>query len=51
MKNKIILHVPHSSTNIPLMDGYTVDSSSLASEILKLTDWYTDDLLPPMMKK
>ena len=44
MKNKVILHVPHSSTNIPLMDGYTVDSNSLASEILKLTDWYTDDL-------
>ena len=44
MKNKIILHVPHSSTNIPLMDGYTVDSNSLANEIIKLTDWYTDDL-------
>jgi len=44
MKNKIILHVPHSSTNIPLMDGYTVDANSLANEILKLTDWYTDDL-------
>ncbi len=44
MKNKIILHIPHSSTNIPLMDGYIVDLISLEKEILKLTDWYTDDL-------
>ena len=44
MENKIILHVPHSSTNIPVMDGYMVNANSLASEILKLTDWYTDDL-------
>lgn len=44
MKNKIILHIPHSSTNIPLKDGYVVDSNSLEKEILKLTDWYTDDL-------
>ncbi len=36
--------MPHSSTNIPLMDGYTVDENFLAKEMLKLTDWYTDDL-------
>ncbi len=44
MKNKIILHIPHSSTNIPFKEGYVVDSFSLEKEILKLTDWYTDDL-------
>lgn len=44
MKNKIILHVPHSSTNIPFNEGYIVDLISLEKEILKLTDWYTDDL-------
>jgi len=44
MKNKLILHLPHSSTNIPLNEGYIVDSIALESEILKLTDWYTDDL-------
>lgn len=36
--------MPHSSTNIPLMDCYTVDENFLAKEMLKLTDWYTDDL-------
>lgn len=44
MKTKIILHIPHSSTNIPFTDGYVVDTTSLEQEILKLTDWYTDDL-------
>jgi N-formylglutamate deformylase len=44
MDKKIILHVPHSSTEIPLYDGYLVDSSVLDKEILKLTDWFTDDL-------
>lgn len=44
MKNKIILHIPHSSTNVPLKDGYVVDQNTLEKEILKLTDWYTDDL-------
>ncbi len=44
MDKKIILHIPHSSTKIPLYDGYLVDSTVLDKEILKLTDWYTDDL-------
>ena len=34
---KLILH-------IPIIEGYLVDSSILENEILKLTDWYTDDL-------
>ena len=44
MENKLILHIPHSSTDIPMMDGYVVDEKSLENEMLKLTDWYTDDL-------
>jgi len=44
MDKKIILHIPHSSTNIPLTEGYLVDAIALEKEILKLTDWYTDDL-------
>lgn len=41
---KIILHIPHSSINIPNMEGYVVDKKILDDEILKLTDWYTDDI-------
>jgi N-formylglutamate deformylase len=44
MDKKIILHIPHSSTQIPLTAGYIVDAIALEKEILKLTDWYTDDL-------
>jgi N-formylglutamate amidohydrolase len=41
---KLILHIPHSSTIIPLKEGYCVTDEILNQEILKLTDWYTDDL-------
>jgi N-formylglutamate deformylase len=41
---KLILHIPHSSTIIPLKDGYIVPDEILQSEILKLTDWYTEEL-------
>lgn len=41
---KLILHIPHSSDNIPFKEGYVVDETILNKEILKLTDWYTDDL-------
>lgn len=44
MKNKLILHIPHSSLNIPIREGYVVDNESLDKEMLMLTDWYTDDL-------
>ena len=44
IERKIILHVPHSSTNIPLTEGYVVDFIALEKEMLKLTDWYTNDL-------
>lgn len=44
MENKIILHVPHSSLQVPSMEGYVVGKDVLLAEMLKLTDWYTDDL-------
>lgn len=43
-KQKLIIHVPHSSTHIPNKTGYAIDYVELNSEILKLTDWYTDEL-------
>lgn len=41
---KLILHIPHSSTKIPFMDGFIADSDKITAEIFKLTDLYTDDL-------
>ena len=43
MKN-LILHIPHASTIIPFDDGYCISDETLNQEIMKLTDWYTDDL-------
>lgn len=40
----LILHIPHSSDKIPMDTGYVVDNKILDEEIIKLTDWYTDDL-------
>jgi len=40
--SKIILHIPHSSTTIPLKYGYQVNDAFLMAKILKLTDWYTE---------
>lgn len=41
---KLILHIPHSSTNIPSLEGYVDDKTKIENEIIKLTDWYTDEL-------
>jgi N-formylglutamate amidohydrolase len=41
---KLILHIPHSSTTIPFIDGFIADSDKITAEIFKLTDLYTDDL-------
>jgi len=41
---KIILHIPHASVHIPLKDGFLLDAGGMEKEILKLTDWFTDDL-------
>lgn len=41
---KLVLHIPHSSTEIPILDGYVSSHGEIQQEIIKLTDWYTDDL-------
>ena len=41
---KLILHIPHSSTTIPSLEGYINDKTKIENEIIKLTDWYTDEL-------
>ena len=41
---KLILHIPHSNINIPLLDGYIQDADKIHNELIKLTDWYTDEL-------
>ena len=41
---KLVLHIPHSSTEIPILDGYVSSHDEIQQEIVKLTDWYTDDL-------
>jgi N-formylglutamate amidohydrolase len=41
---KLILHIPHSSVNMPLLDGYIQDADKIQNELIKLTDWYTDEL-------
>jgi N-formylglutamate amidohydrolase len=44
MKQQIILHLPHSSIRIPIREGFIVSKKELEEEILKLTDWHTEDL-------
>jgi N-formylglutamate deformylase len=41
---KLILHIPHSSVNIPILEGYIQDAHEIQNELIKLTDWYTDEL-------
>ena len=41
---KLILHIPHSSVNIPILEGFTEDADKIQNELIKLTDWYTDEL-------
>jgi N-formylglutamate amidohydrolase len=41
---KLVLHIPHSSTVIPILEGYVSTQEEINQEIIKLTDWYTDDL-------
>ena len=41
---KLILHIPHASTNIPYLDGFQIGKQEIDHELLILTDWHTDDL-------
>ena len=48
---KSILHIPHSSTNIPLFEGYLKPNERLIEEMNLLTDWFTDELYDLPYKK
>jgi N-formylglutamate deformylase len=41
---KLILHIPHSETKIPIKEGFILNDQIIQNEILKLTDWHTEDL-------
>ena len=41
---KLFLHVPHASSEIPILDGFLISKAQIEGEILKLTDWHTEDL-------
>jgi len=41
---KLIIHIHHASVNIPFKKGFVADDTIINKEILKLTDWYTDEL-------
>jgi len=43
-RNKYVLHIPHSSTNIPDESFYVLDKENFNNEIQKLTDWETDKI-------
>ncbi len=41
---QLILHIPDASNHIPLKEGFIVNESFLQAEMLKLTDWFTEEL-------
>jgi N-formylglutamate deformylase len=41
---KTIIHIPHASGHIPSYEGYVANEDTINHEILKLTDWHTDNL-------
>ncbi len=41
---KLILHIPHSAKKIPLKKGFIISQEKIDNEIMKLTDWHTEDL-------
>ena len=46
MSEKLIIHIPHSSTNIPVeyMAGILLSGEELTSELLWATDSFCDEL-------
>lgn len=47
----LVVHVPHSSTNIPpdIRQTLCLDDHELQRELLCMTDWYTDRLFDPVL--
>ncbi|MCX6152588.1 MAG: N-formylglutamate amidohydrolase [Candidatus Kapabacteria bacterium] len=43
-RNSVILHIPHSSVKIQNSIGFTKDKRIIQDEILKLTDWNTNEI-------
>ena len=45
-QSRVIVHIPHSSTNIPkqFRREFLPEKEKLHSELLCMTDWYTDEL-------
>ena len=41
---KLILHIPHSATKIPIKEGFILGDEIIENEIIKLTDWHTEAL-------
>lgn len=41
-----IIHIPHASTEIPAKwrEQFCIDEESLRQELIRMTDWYTDEL-------
>jgi N-formylglutamate deformylase len=44
----VVLHIPHSSRQVPAQErqGIRLDDAALNSELLRMTDAYTDELFP-----
>lgn len=42
LSDTFVLHIPHASINIPMFDHYI--KGKLDNEIIKLTDWATDEI-------
>jgi len=46
----VVAHLPHASVRIPaqVRAEILVDDTELEAELVRLTDWYTDDLFAPL---
>jgi N-formylglutamate deformylase len=49
MSLNVVLHIPHSSRNVPTEERHAIrlDDADLSNELLRMTDAYTNELFPP----